>query len=157
VLYQKSRVEGKIMTPRRIKLTIDSNLEEVFLIGLAVNKICSDIPLSELESYQIEMCIVEAVNNAIKHAYGNKSGHDVEIIVEIYIDRITFKVCDYGKIMEQGKTFELDYNPNERENLPEGGMGLHIINEIMDKVTYETSGEKNILTMTKLFSSGKKN
>jgi len=54
------------MEPKKIKLTIDSDLTHVFLVGLAVNKICSHIPLTELQSYQIETCVVEAVNNTIK-------------------------------------------------------------------------------------------
>lgn len=141
------------MRAKTVKLTIDSNLEDVFLIGLAVNNICSHIPYAELESNQIEICVVEAVNNTIKHAYKGEAGHDVEVLVALYLNRITFQVCDCGKTIKPGKMPKLEFDPNDLENLPEGGMGLFIIHEVMDEVAYETSKGKNILTMTKIFES----
>ena len=139
------------MKSREIKLTIDSNLENVFLIGLAVNSICSHMPLSDLESYHMEVCVVEAVNNMIKHAYGNEPGHDVEVNIALHSDRIVFRLCDRGKVLELPDEPELNIDPDDLENLPEGGMGVFIIYEIMDTVTYEQFSDCNELTITKIF------
>ena len=51
------------MAERRIKLIVDSCLEDVFLIGLTVNKICSYIRLTEVECYQMEVSVVEAASS----------------------------------------------------------------------------------------------
>jgi len=141
------------MSEKEIKLTIESRLENVFLIGLVINRICSYMNLSEEESYHLEISVVEAVNNAIKHAYGNEPGHYVEVVITLYKDRIELKVCDTGKRMEPGDIPGMDFDPDDRENLPEGGMGLFIMHEIMDSVVYESSEEKNVLTLTKFLAN----
>jgi len=139
------------MESREIKLTIDSNLENVFLIGLAVNGICSHTLLSDLESYYMEVCVVEAVNNMIKHAYSNETGHEVEVNIALHSDRIVFRLRDRGKVMELLDEPELNIDPDDLENLPEGGMGVFIIYEIMDTVTYKQFSDYNVLTITKIF------
>jgi len=146
---------------RSIKLAIDSCLEDVFLLGLATRAICSYAPLNQLTTYQIETCVVEATNNCIKHAYQNLPGNSVEVVISLFIDRITFEVCDYGKAMEtedfeKQKRKELDYDPNVLEELPDGGMGLYIIRSVMDQVEYSSAGGKNVLTMTKRFENSER-
>lgn len=138
---------------KEIKLIIDSDLANVSLIGMAVNKICTQIPLDKIEAYQIETCVVEAVTNVIKHAYKNETGHDAAVSIKLHLDRITFLVCDTGKSMNPEQPAKLEFDPSDLENLPEGGMGLFIIHQIMDEVTYETIKDRNVLTMTKIFGA----
>jgi serine/threonine-protein kinase RsbW len=141
------------MAARRIKLVISSALENVSLIGMMINKVCSIIPLSEVESYQTELCVVEACTNAIKHAYKHQPNHDVEVVITVSMDRIAFAISDTGKSMEKMEVPALDYDPNDLDSVPEGGMGLFIMRSVMDKVDYNSSHGKNTLTLTKYFSS----
>jgi len=132
-----------------IKLTIMSTLDNVPLLGASVNKMCSLISMSEELSFQMELCVVEACNNVIKHAYNNADDKEVEVEVRFMQDRIMFTVCDMGSSKTGDTAPTLDYDPEDLENLPEGRMGLFLISEIMDEIHYETSGGKNIFTMTK--------
>jgi len=132
-----------------IRLIIDSVPEHVFLVGVAVNKICAEAGFGQETADQIELCVVEAVNNAIEHAYKNTAGNDVEVMIELTSSGITVKVCDAGESMRSLKQSKLDFDPSDIANLPEGGMGLYLIQQIMDTVRYESFGKKNILTMTK--------
>ncbi|WP_300670128.1 ATP-binding protein [Desulfoluna sp.] len=141
------------MESKKITFSIDSNLRDVALIGLSINKICSQIPLSDVEVYQIEACVVEAINNTIEHAYKNSSGNPVEVKLNLGIDRITFEVCDIGIRMMASHTPSLDFDPDDLENLPEGGMGLFIIQQVMDQVDYTSGNGQNILKMTKIFTN----
>ncbi|MGA1824984.1 MAG: ATP-binding protein, partial [bacterium] len=131
------------MGARCIRMIIDSNIKDVFLIGLAINKICSEIPLSEVDSYHLEVCVVEACNNAIEHAYDYKPGNEVEVVLELYLDRIEFQISDYGRTMKGEPVSSLDFDPHDREHLPEGSMGFPIIKTLMDKVEYKTQNGKN--------------
>ena len=139
---------------KRIKLIIESKLENVPLIGITINKLSSLIFLSDIESYKIELCVVEAVTNSIKHAYGKEAGQDVEVVFTLYADRLTIDVCDTGKpldqnIMNKKNVSSLDVNLDDIANLPEGGRGIAIIKEIMDTVSYKSEKRKNVLTMAK--------
>ena len=148
------------MDEKQIRFTIESNLKNVFLIGLAVNKISSHIGLNELESYRLELCVVEAVNNAIIHAYDKEAGNEVEVVFNIYPDRLVLDVYDTGKTMqgnllEQKDISSLEFEPGNLDNIPEGGRGLAIMKEIMDSMAYKTEDGKNCLTMTKKIVSQK--
>jgi len=147
------------MGHKRIKLIIESQLENVALIGITINKLCSLISLADIESYQIELCVVEAVTNSIKHAYGNEAGQDVEVVFTLYTDRLTLDVCDTGKsmdqrIMNEKNVSSLEVDPDNIASMSEGGRGIAIIKEIMDTVAYKSEKRKNVLTMTKRLNLG---
>lgn len=116
---------------------------------MAVNKICSVLSISNLEAHQIELCIVEACTNVIKHAYHNDPSHKIEIQLNICQDRIVFVICDTGLKMTHKPNPSIEFDPGNLEQLPTGKMGLFIINEIMSNITYENQNGINILTLTK--------
>ncbi len=66
------------MSVIEIALTIDSRLEQVAFVGLASRAWGQYIGLSQPLGQQVETCLVEAVNNAILHAYRNQPGGRVE-------------------------------------------------------------------------------
>ena len=132
-----------------IRLTIDSRLENVSLAGGAVRGIADTLSMDMTTRYQIELCVVEAVNNAIKHAYHCQAGHSVEVDVLLYPDRLTFKICDIGESLNPTKVVPFCFDPLKVEALPERGMGIFILNTLMDEVRYETISGRNILTLIK--------
>ena len=136
----------------KIKLVIDSDLSDVLLIGLSINRICLEIPVSEIQAYQIEVCVVEAVNNTIKHAYGKEKGHDVEVLVDVNEERIFFHISDTGRQMQWDGKLDFEFDPEDRENCPEGGMGLFIMRQVMDEVKYSSSQGRNVLSLIKHFA-----
>ena len=132
-----------------IRLIIDSRLENVSLVGGAVRGIAATLSMDSTTRYQLELCVVEAVTNDIKHAYHSQAGHSVEVDVLLYPDRLIFKICDSGESMNPEKVKPFSFDPLKIETLPERGMGIYILNSLMDEVHYETSGGRNILTLIK--------
>jgi serine/threonine-protein kinase RsbW len=133
---------------------IDSSLENIPMVGIAANRLCSLIPLSEIEACKVELCVVEALNNSIVHACENREGYDVETVFTVFFDRLVVQVCDRGNPMDPktvlGRVlFPPDPDGLEIEDVPENGRGLGIIKSIMDSVEYRTESGKNCLTMTK--------
>lgn len=146
------------MSERRITLAITSDLRNVPLIGQAIQRLCSLTPLSDVEAHQIALCVVEAVNNAIVHAYDREAEHEVQVIFDQYSDRLIVQICDAGRTMDPKHlspqtASPLDFDPHCLEHIPERGLGLAIIRKTMDDVTYTTSHGKNILTLTRFLKS----
>jgi serine/threonine-protein kinase RsbW len=145
---------GERQKVKTIKLHLDSRLEEVFLVGLTVRGVCAATPLSATEASQMEVCVVEAVNNAIKHSYHLDSGHEVEIIIALYPEMIEFSITNSGEPMNSREAARINLPPGDVRGLPKGGLGLFIIKTIMDEVSYRCSEGKNIITMAKHFPPG---
>jgi serine/threonine-protein kinase RsbW len=142
------------MEPNRIDLTIGSKLEDVFLAGLLVNSACRYAGLDEVEAYRMELCVVEAMNNAIRHAYHGQPGHRVAVSLELHSDRLEFSVSDSGEPIPPAELAKLRREAAGAESfssdeLLENGMGLLIMLEVMDEVNYDSSGGVNTLRLTK--------
>ncbi len=133
-----------------ITISIDSRLDQVFMVGAAVRGICSQLGLDNVSIYQMELAVVEAVNNAIKHAYGAVAGHPVEVVISVNEERLQFEICDDGETIHfLHKRTGLDFDPRNKTNLPEGGMGLHIMEQVMDDVNYFVRDGRNCLVLCK--------
>lgn len=134
-----------------IRLVTDSALEHSALIGLAVRGICSQTVPDEGDAYLLELCVVEAVSNVVRHAYGSRAGHRVEVEVEALVGKLVFRVRDLGLAMDPAVLDAPPLRaPGSLEEVPEGGMGLHIIRDTMDEVAYVSDNGRNELTMVKL-------
>ncbi len=105
--------------------------------------------LSDVDAYYLELCVVEAVNNAIKHAYDNEEGHVVEVDITYSSEEIVLDITDRGRPMSLYQPVLPDYDPGDLKTLPEHGLGLHIINTVMDRVIYSSEDDRNTLRMIK--------
>lgn len=132
-----------------IKFSIDSRLGHIGLVGLAVQALCSYAGFNDVEAFQIQLCVVEAVTNVVKHAYGAQAGHEVVVAVSLHPEEISFRIMDTGKTMKPLSREPLAFDPTNLATIPEGGLGLHIIQTVMDEVDYQTADGTNILTMHK--------
>ncbi len=141
---------------KKIRLIIESDLENVALAGMAINKMCSLIPLNEMQSFQVELCSVEAINNSIIHSYNSKSDNEVEIIFTIKDNLIEIEICDQGKpmninMLEKATIKSHDNDINSVNDITESGRGLGFIKEFMNHVTYRSDDKGNHLVMVKRY------
>lgn len=138
---------------RTLTMSIDSCLEDVVLVSLSIRGICQySIQDNEVPG-QMELSVVEAVNNAIKHAYDGWAGNEVRVTVTLCTDRIIFAVSDSGRTMAAADTMVPKFDPDKLDTLPESGMGFMIISSAMDQVEYHSQEGWNILTMTKYINT----
>jgi anti-sigma regulatory factor (Ser/Thr protein kinase) len=101
---------------------------------------------------RIVLAIDEACTNIIRHGYGGPCDRPIEIGVELLGAAgdgqpagVTFVIRDYGRQVDPAKLV-----PRDVGEVRPGGLGVHIIHQVMDKVEYsraEGAGMK--LTLTK--------
>jgi serine/threonine-protein kinase RsbW len=140
----------------RFRLTVDSNLKNVFLISVFVRAVCDRLGMNVDDSFSVDVCVVEAVTNAIKHAYLGAPGKEISVEVSATPERLDLYVRDQGQTMPEEHRAKLlngsgilDFDPLNLEGVPEGGMGLQIIHQLIDQAAYSTEGGTNCLRLTK--------
>lgn len=140
---------------REVVLTIDSRLENVALIGVAVRAICELAHFSDAAAYDMELCAVEAVSNSVRHAYRGEAGHAVELRVSVLEDALEMRVLDRGlPVPEENRVPRpVDVDPSDLDSLAEGGRGTFLMHTLMDRVEYATEGGANLLFMRKAYTS----
>jgi len=134
---------------RCVRLAIDSRLDHVELLGRAVRSLCTTVGVGVREAAQVELALVEAVNNVIRHAYHGRPGHVVEVTFTITHASLELEVLDDGEPMTRGRIAQLEFDPRDVPNLPEGGMGLLIMHSVMEQVTFSRHEERNRLVMSR--------
>ncbi|MFA7289794.1 MAG: ATP-binding protein [Melioribacteraceae bacterium] len=97
----------------------------------------------------VEICLMESLNNVIKHSYKGDQNKEIELTIKFDKKELELKIIDTGLSRDNFDNPSLDYDPEDIENLPEGGMGLFIISQLMDKLDYITINGKNIFSMYK--------
>ena len=135
--------------PRRLELRIDSRLSDVQLAARAVHGLCREAGCSERDARRVELATVEALNNVIRHAYRSEPGHPVVLLFVHQGAEIHLELSDAGSPMRGPLEPRFEFDPADTANLPEGGMGLHLIHSVMDRVEYRTASGRNTLSMTK--------
>ena len=145
---------------KRLSLAIDSDLGNVALLAVAVNRVCLHLGFDNVLAGHVELCIAEAATNAIRHAYHGAPGHTVAITLAADRDQLLLEVSDTGTPMAVEQQERLLFGSPDSEDLltdvhslPEGGRGLLIIHDLMDTVSYITENGHNQLNMAKKLSS----
>ncbi len=132
--------------------TMKSDMNEVSKLSPHIHAISHTFPLDSKVISRIELCVIEAVNNAIEHAYSYDKHHDIQVIIDL-IDRyhICIQVIDQGISMPHQLAYYIsksdEVDPLNPETWATQGRGLKLIDKIMHSVQYTSKGMQNILSM----------
>ncbi len=98
--------------------------------------------------YAVNLALDELVTNVILHGYDDTSNQVVEVRLTVREGIITAEVEDGGRPFNplDAPTPDLNAALDEREL---GGLGIHLVKSLMDRVEYRREGEKNVLTVRK--------
>lgn len=134
-------------------LEIQSRLENVAQLGDAVRKAALACGFDDRAAFQVELALVEAVTNVVRHAIGDGGEGTVALEIREEEGEIRLALSDQGKAMDAG-LFDAPSLPEidpERgvEAYPEGGMGIALICAAMDDVEYERVDGTNTLRLVK--------
>ena len=110
--------------------------------------VCDELQLDMHVSMKLQLAIEEMVTNVIFYAYPEGTCADITLTVESDGKELTFMLSDSGKPFDPTakEDADIDVNPMDRE---QGGMGILIVKNIMNEVTYQRLGDINQLTMKK--------
>jgi len=131
------------------EFSLTSSYDDVADISKDIRTFCENNKVMSKVCDEIEICITEALNNVIKHSYKGESGKKIDVIVNKKKKLLEIEILDTGEARKSFDKPTLDFDPEDIESLPEGGMGLFIIEEIMNETHYRITDGKNIFTMRK--------
>ena len=131
-------------TEQVIRLSLPSSMQHVYLLDVVVTEILKETGFAEDIQEQINLAVIEAGTNAIKH--GNKENPTKKATLEFTLaaDKLMIVIQDEG----DGFTRKEVADPLDPENLlKSSGRGLFLMEACMDSVTYQANG--TIIKMVK--------
>ena len=129
-------------------LCMSNDIEELNKLEPFLNGIFERENLDMSMLPQIDLALEEAVTNIIMYAYPEGEKGTAELNVEVADGQISATLIDSGTPFNplQQQEANLDVSLEERKI---GGLGIHLIKEIMDEVDYAYEEGRNLLRMKK--------
>jgi len=111
-----------------------------------VREACIKVGCDDAMINDVVLALDEACQNVIRHAYGGPSDEEIELTVRHRPGRLVFRLRDFAPLVEPNKI-----KPRDLEDIRPGGLGTHLIQEVMDEVQYlrPSQGEGNLLRLVK--------
>ncbi len=116
---------------KSIELNIKSDPELLSILRAAIAQFCRLSGFSNLLTSKIVLAVDEACANVIKHAYDGQTGQPIQVVCSSTDENIQIIIYDNGKPVN-----ESDIKPRSLDDLRPGGLGVYLIKNVMDKVTY---------------------
>ncbi|WP_096438487.1 anti-sigma B factor RsbW [Alteribacter populi] len=136
-----------------IEMKLPAKPEYVGVVRLTVSGIANRLGYSYDDIEDIKIAIAEACTNVVSHAYQDSTDDDAVMMVGcgVYDNRMELMVADKGNSFDLN-SLKRNLGPVSAdqpvEELKEGGLGLFLIETLMDKV--EINGDSGvIIVMTK--------
>lgn len=138
------------MTPDRVSLTLHvrSALDAIRPATEHAEAWLAEHRVSFEALYLASLAIEELVTNCIKYGYDDSKDHTIDVVLVVEEGALTIEVIDDGN----------PFNPLEApspnlsvamEDRPIGGLGLHLLRELSDEMSYERRDGTNRLRLTK--------
>jgi len=134
--------------PKNKTLVIRNNIDELKKLVVFLETLEDEWNLPPGLVPSINLALEEALTNVIFYAY--EKGTENEITVDFRLNEglITIVITDTGKPYDPTAKEDPDINLSA-EDRPIGGLGIFLIKQIMNEVSYRRVDGKNELTMMK--------
>ena len=129
-------------------ITLTNDIEQVPQLADFVDMVCEEVGFDPSVSIQMNLAIEEAVVNVMSYAYPVGTVGNVIIEAQANEDCLTFTIIDNGTLFDPTAKSEVDTTLSAEER-PIGGLGIHLVRQLMDSINYERIDNKNILTLRK--------
>jgi len=149
VLAIQSRVDTENTTHYSINITISNRLPEIAQVNKEFNDFAKQYDVPKTVIRKVNLVFDELINNIISYAYQDEKQHKIEIQTILFDNYLTIVITDDG----------IPFNPFHNENFPNvdlsleerqiGGLGIHLVHNVMDQVSYQRRTNKNEVKLVK--------
>lgn len=131
-------------------ITLTNDIQQVPQLAEFVDMVCEEVGMDMAVAIQMNLAMEEAVVNVMNYAYPTGTVGNVTIEAESNEDQLQFTIIDSGTPFDPTAKEDVDTTLNAEER-PIGGLGIHLVRQLMDSISYERIDGKNILTLCKKF------
>jgi serine/threonine-protein kinase RsbW len=137
---------------------IDASLEEV-------SRVCAQVAAlarsrgGEEWAGTLDLGLTEAMTNVVRHGYSGRAGLYIDVRCTDDGQWLQLQLGDCGTPIPaplwaaaDGSVF--DFDPNDVQTVPEGGMGLSLIRACFDESSYHSDAQGNHLLLRKRMPTG---
>ncbi len=130
-----------------LTVSIENMLENIALVTDSFDTFCEDNNISSTANQKVDLAIDDLINNIISYGYKDDNVHTIdiafkrmenELIIVIEDDAVPFNPFDA----------ETDDSHLSIEERGIGGLGIHLVKNLMHSCQYQRKANKNVVALT---------
>lgn len=130
------------------KITFRNNIKDVPALGKFIDEIADEENIDPAISGSVNLALEEAVVNVMNYAYPEGKEGVINLESNVTSEEWIFRLVDSGMPFDPTKADDADVTLDV-EDRPVGGLGIFLVRQIMDSITYKRDRDTNVLIMTK--------
>ena len=131
-----------------LKLELSNQLPEVERLNVTFSEFAEKSNVPKRTVNQFKLVFDELLTNIVSHAYSDDGEHTIFTDIRVFGHKIVATIADDGKFfnpLKYGRPL-VEASIDEREV---GGLGIHLVRNVMDEVRYRRAGETNVVSVVK--------
>lgn len=128
--------------PQALLLQINGDPDSIAVVARRIEALAADRGWPQRLVFDLNLAIDELVTNAFAHGLAGRPDAQITIRLQQRDDRIELEILDNG----------IEFNPLAAdapdldegvEQRPVGGLGIHLVRQMMDQLCYQRVGDRN--------------
>jgi anti-sigma regulatory factor (Ser/Thr protein kinase) len=131
-----------------VELHLRNKFEEIDRCLGALRAVCGDFGLAPEVEQSFSVVLDDLLNNIVSYAFDDGEEHFIDVILSTDGQRFIVSVTDDGVEFDPFMRREPDVEANiEARQI--GGLGIHLIRNLMDDYSYRRVNGRNVTTLMK--------
>ena len=132
------------MADQTIELTIPSHPQFLQLVRGVIKKVAGILAMPREQADYLILAVDEACSNIIQHSYQKDPSGRIDFSITLGRDELSISIMDHGQSWDPGR-----FPRRDPADIKPGGLGLYIIDQVMDHVDYSGENGRNTMRMVK--------
>lgn len=140
-----------------MELIIHNKVSDLDIVREAIEELGAELGMDDMDIMRMNLVMEEAVSNVILYAYPRSEEQEIRINSslsegpEAGQKTLSFVIIDTGMEFDPTRHGYADIDQSLEERRV-GGLGIFLIKQYMNSVTYQRNDGRNILTMKKIIN-----
>ncbi len=133
---------------------IENDLSEIVKVDEKLDDFAEQFDVPPAIAATFHIIFDDLLNNVISYGFNDEQRHFIDVRLELTANSLIASIADDGvpfnPLAEATPDTQLSI-----EDRQIGGLGIHIVINMVDDISYQRTADKNVLTLTKSFQSKK--
>ncbi len=137
-----------------LELSITNRVDEIVRVNQSFNAFAERHNIAAGVRRKMNVVFEELLSNIVSHAYRDKGEHTIDLRAELSSDRLAVTITDDGRPFNPFTSVAPYDTAASLEEREPGGLGIHLVRNMMDEVSYRRRTDKNVVILVKHLEAG---